>query len=74
MIIIDKLRKGEVIFALPLGYFLLIQIPTRAIANIMATVAYTIVIVLSIGCGYSGGAVAAGASETTAWVSPYEPP
>jgi hypothetical protein len=43
-----------------------------AIATIMAIVAYTIVNVLSIGCGYSGGAVAGGASDTPTAVSAYE--
>lgn len=56
-----------------LGYFFLIQIPTRtiatAIAMIMAIAAATIVIVGSIGCGYCGGAVVGGASSTFMKVS-----
>jgi hypothetical protein len=40
-----------------------------AIAMIMAIVAYAIVIMLSIGYGYSGGAVAGGASDALIAVS-----
>jgi hypothetical protein len=56
-----------------LSYFFFIHMPTMAIAMIMAIVAYTMVIVLSIGCGYSGGGVTAGASNTLMAVSAYEP-
>lgn len=62
-------KKGKMDNSLVAGYFLFVQIPTRTTAMMMAIPMPTIGIVLSIGCGYSGAAVGAGASATPMAVS-----